>query len=78
MSLPWYWDSASYARFHGRDGLRTYLQAEHAHLLRAYEADFLVDAIETAKSRCLAVMARSRQRDTANARSSGAFATLTA
>ncbi|MEO7549353.1 MAG: hypothetical protein ABIT82_13075, partial [Ramlibacter sp.] len=35
----------------GRDGVRTYLESEQPHLLRAYEADFLVEAIETAKAR---------------------------
>jgi hypothetical protein len=54
VSLPWYWDSATCARFHGRDGLRAYLRAEHPHLLRAYDEDFLVNAIEAAKARCIA------------------------
>ena len=40
----------------GRDGLRAYLQTEQAHLLRAYDLDFLTDAIETAKARCYEVM----------------------
>jgi hypothetical protein len=39
--------------------VRFYLQAEQSHLLRAYEADFLVDAIETAKARCHAGMSGS-------------------
>ena len=53
LNLSWHWDAATYAavQARGRDGLRDYLQAEHAHLLRAYDADFLVNAIETAKSR---------------------------
>ena len=53
LGLTWHWDAATYAgiQARGREGLRTYLQAEHAHLLRAYEADFLVNAIETAKAR---------------------------
>jgi len=54
LGLNWHWDAATYAgvRSHGRDGLRTYLEREHAHLLRAYEADFLVNAIESVKARC--------------------------
>jgi hypothetical protein len=56
LGLNWHWDAATYAwiQAHGRDGLRTYLEREHAHLLCAYEADFLVNAIESAKARCLA------------------------
>jgi hypothetical protein len=50
LGLNWHWDAATYAgvRSRGRDGLRTYLEREHAHLLRAYEAGFLVNAIESA------------------------------
>ena len=62
LGLSWHWDTVTYAGLpaRGRDGLRAYLEQEQAHLLRAYEADFLVDAIETAKARCHAVMARNR------------------
>ena len=66
LGLSWHWDAATYARLqaqaHGRDGVRAYLETEQSHLLRAYEADFLVDAIETAKARCHASMANSRAR----------------
>ncbi|MGQ2978337.1 MAG: hypothetical protein ACT6Q9_01430 [Polaromonas sp.] len=60
LGLTWYWDAATYNRLqaHGRDGVRVYLETEQAHLLRAYEADFLVDAIETTQARCYAGMAR--------------------
>lgn len=53
LGLPWHWDSATFARLQsgGRDGVRTYLQSEQPHLLRAYELEFLVDAIENAKAR---------------------------
>ena len=59
LGLPWYWDAATYAALqaHGRDAVRFYLQAEQSHLLRAYEADFLVNAIETAKARRHAAIA---------------------
>ncbi|RZJ26455.1 MAG: hypothetical protein EOO54_02745 [Haliea sp.] len=58
LGLPWHWDSATFARLQagGRDGVRSYLQSEQAHLLRAYDAEFLVDAIETAKARYQAGM----------------------
>ncbi len=58
LGLTWYWDAATYARLqaHGRDGVRVYLETEQSHLLRAYEADFLVGAIETTQARCYASM----------------------
>ncbi len=54
LSLSWRWDAATYAhlQLHGRDLVRAYLQTEQAHLLRAYNADFLVNAIEAVKARC--------------------------
>lgn len=60
LGLTWYWSAATYARLqaHGREGVRIYLETEQAHLLRAYEADFLVDAIETTQARCYASMVR--------------------
>jgi hypothetical protein len=54
LSLSWRWDADTYARLqmHGRDLVRAYLEAEQNHLLRAYDADFLVNAIEAVKARC--------------------------
>ena len=54
LSLSWRWDVATYAHLqhHGRDLVHAYLQTEQAHLLRAYNADFLVNAIEAVKARC--------------------------
>ena len=62
LGLAWHWDTATFTslREQGRDGVRTYLQTERPHLLRAYDADFLVEAIETAKTNCYAGMVRSR------------------
>ena len=56
LGLNWHWDAATHAWVHarGRDGLRSYLEREHAPLLRAYDAGFLTNAIESAKARCLA------------------------
>jgi hypothetical protein len=61
LGLNWNWDAATYARLPGAgaQGLRAYLEREQAHLLRAYEADFLVNAIEAAKNRCQAAARRS-------------------
>ena len=54
LSLSWRWDAATYTQLqrHGRDLVRAYLLTEQAHLLRAYDADFLVNAIEGVKARC--------------------------
>lgn len=62
LGLNWHWDPVTYACLPeaGREGLRAYLHGEQAHLLRAYESDFLVDAIETAKARYYQVMTSMR------------------
>ena len=64
LGLNWHWDPVTFAGLpaHGRDGVRAYLQSEHPHLLRAYDADFLADAIEAAKARYYATMAGNRSR----------------
>ena len=55
LGLRWHWDSRTYERLAGqaceRSRLQSYLQAEQAPLLRAYDADFLTDAILQAKQR---------------------------
>jgi hypothetical protein len=62
LGLSWHWDAATFARLQteGRDAVRNYLENEQSHLLRAYEADFLVEAIEAARARCHASMAINR------------------
>jgi len=52
LGLDWHWDDTRPA---GPQAVREYLEREHAHLLRAYDADFLVSAIEQAKARCIAL-----------------------
>ena len=58
LGLSWHWDDEVYARAacaqDERAGLRTYLAEHQAHLLTAYDAEFLVNAIQAAKERCLA------------------------
>ncbi|MFL6693360.1 MAG: hypothetical protein ACJ8GO_10400 [Ramlibacter sp.] len=57
LGLQWHWDRATYAQLPaGKPGVRAYVEREHPHLLRAYDADFLVDAIEVAKARCESLM----------------------
>jgi hypothetical protein len=81
LGLNWHWDFATYAwvRAQGRDGLRSYLEREHAHLLRAYEPDFLMNAIEVAKARCQAAVAASRRGAATHAgRAASSFSSLAA
>lgn len=55
LDLDWYWDEVTFAGLqpYGRAGLRAWVQHERPHLLRAYDLDFLVDAIERVKAVCL-------------------------
>jgi hypothetical protein len=54
LGLPWHWDAATYERLLGHGcGVRRYLETERPHLLRAYDPDFLVAAVEAAKARRL-------------------------
>ena len=43
LGLDWHWD--------GIESVRTYIEREHPHLLRVYDADFLVSAIESTSAR---------------------------
>lgn len=55
LDLPWHWDAATYERLLGHGcGVRRYLETERPHLLRAYDPEFLVAAVEAAKARRLA------------------------
>jgi len=54
LGLEWYWDAQTYASLREssseRCHVRSYLEAHQPHLLRAYDADFLVNAIETKRT----------------------------
>ncbi|GGX88351.1 hypothetical protein GJV26_10825 [Massilia dura] len=54
LDLPWFWDVGCDLPDPGaeRGCVRDYLTRHHGHLLTAYDADFLVDAILAAKERC--------------------------
>lgn len=43
LGLEWQWD--------GKEPVRAYIEREHPHLLRVYDADFLVNAIESVRNR---------------------------
>lgn len=56
LGLRWHWDSDTYEALAAnpceRARVRGYLEGEQAHLLRAYDAEFLTDAILVTKQRC--------------------------
>jgi hypothetical protein len=57
LGLAWHWDRATYAWLpEGPHRVRAYIEREHPHLLRAYEPDFLVAAVEDARARCQSVI----------------------
>lgn len=60
LGLSWYWDANTSddlaVAAGGRNRLRHYLEACQPHLLKVYEADFLIEAIQTAKARCFETM----------------------
>ena len=55
LGLCWHWDERTYAELQSisaeSERLRRYVESQHRHLLTAYDADFLVDAIRVTKSR---------------------------
>lgn len=61
LGLKWHWDADTYQALlsHAgeKDRIRIYLETHQPHLLKAYEADFLVKAIQTAKEHCYDNMA---------------------
>jgi hypothetical protein len=55
LGLRWHWDAATYQALPCTDDksrIRRYIETRHPHLLNAYDADFLADAIQAAKTRC--------------------------
>ena len=62
LGLPWHWDDATHERLAldpcRRSRVRRYVEQEHPHLLRAYDAEFLADAVLAAKDRCQRALER--------------------
>ena len=60
LGLEWYWDAKTYAELRSaaqhKCHVRSYLEAHQPHLLRAYDADFLVNAIETKRQQFIRTM----------------------
>lgn len=56
LGLRWCWDADTYRALQThateRERLLAYLQSAQPHLLRAYDADFLIDAIEQRIAAC--------------------------
>lgn len=64
LGLNWSWDAETFARLPAgaRQRVQAYLEREHPHLLRAYDAEFLVQAVESTKERFFTAMQSSRAR----------------
>ena len=60
LDLNWHWDAPTFARIgrYGRAGVKSWVEQEQSHLLKAYTVDFLVNAVEVTKARCLAAYER--------------------
>ena len=62
LGLRWHWDSDTYdalaAQTCERQRVSGYLEREQPHLLRAYDAEFLTDAILTVKRRSRAALSQ--------------------
>lgn len=66
LGLKWHWDLATYQALQacadGADCIGVYLEAEQPHLLKVYDADFLIGAIRTTQERCYANLISSGSR----------------
>jgi hypothetical protein len=49
LGLDWDFDPSVHGE--GREGLRRWLEQERPHLLRAYDAEFLLEAVESTHAR---------------------------
>ncbi len=57
LGLSWFWDAATHRSLprgaDERETIRVYIETRQAHLLKAYDAEFLVNAIHATKQRRL-------------------------
>lgn len=61
LGLRWHWDADTYRNLQpdslgASDRIRGYLETHQPHLLKAYDAAFLIGAIQDAKTRCFDAM----------------------
>ena len=62
LGFQWYWDRSTWAALpSGSSRVLEYVQREHPHLLRSYDGEFLVSAVEAARARHEAMMRSRRQ-----------------
>lgn len=56
LGLRWHWDVQTYQSLcpttEEKERIRAYLESHQPHLLKAYDAEFLIEAIQTTKARC--------------------------
>lgn len=56
LGLKWHWDAETYQALSQKEDekerIRFYLETYQPHLLKAYDADFLIEAIQSIKCRC--------------------------
>ena len=61
LGLEWHWDANTYNELRTvakqKEPVRTYLESQHPHLLRAYDVDFLVNAIDSKRKQFNQMMA---------------------
>ena len=55
LGLEWYWDAGTYESLKtcagDKDCVQAYIEANHPHLLQAYDSGFLAAAIESVRRR---------------------------
>lgn len=56
LGLSWHWDDETFHELQDlpseREWIKKYMETYQAHLLKAYDADFLIEAIQATKARC--------------------------
>ena len=61
LGLEWHWDANTYNELRTvakqKEPARTFLESQHPHLLRAYDVDFLVNAIDSKRKQFNQMMA---------------------
>ena len=55
LGLEWYWDAGTYDHLKtcagDKDCVKAYIEANHPHLLQAYDSGFLAAAVESVRRR---------------------------
>ncbi len=55
LGLEWYWDAGTYDRLRAcagaKDCVQAYIEANHPHLLQAYDSGFLAAAVDSVRRR---------------------------